>query len=83
MYNTENQTIAVTDDCFAFDVLKDLVLQGYNGEELLEKFAVQYADIKKAINDLIKEADEIAAGKRKGYTREEVFNYSDEETTDV
>ena len=61
------------DDTFTMEILKDLVSQGYNGNELLEKFAEQQSNIKKAIGLLINEADEIAAGKRKSVTTKDIF----------
>jgi hypothetical protein len=62
-----------SDDSFTMEILKDLVSQGYNGDELLIKFSEQRANIKKAIGVLIDEADEIAAGKRTGATTKDVF----------
>lgn len=62
-----------SDDGFAMEILKDLVSQGYGGDELLTKFAEQRAKIKKAVGVLIDEADEIAVGKRKGATTKEIF----------
>ena len=62
-----------SDDGFTMEILKDLISQGYNGDELLEKFAEQRTKIKKAIGELINEADEVAEGKRKGATTEELF----------
>jgi len=37
------------DDGFTLEILKDLVSQGYSGEELLTKFAEQRANIKKQL----------------------------------
>ena len=65
--------LTTSDDSLTMDILKDLVSQGYNGDELLTKFAEQRADIKKAISVLIDEADEIAEGKRKGATTKDIF----------
>ena len=62
-----------SDDGFTMEILKDLVSQGYGGDELLTKFAEQRANIKKAIGVLIEEADEIAEGKRKGATTKDIF----------
>ena len=62
-----------SDDGFSIEILKDLVSQGYGGNELLTKFAQQRQSIKKAIGILIDEADEIAEGKRKGATTKDVF----------
>ena len=61
------------DDSFTMEILRDLISQGYNGDQLLEKFAEQRADIKKAIGLLVEEADEIAAGKRKWATTKDIF----------
>ncbi|MCL2772961.1 MAG: AbrB/MazE/SpoVT family DNA-binding domain-containing protein [Oscillospiraceae bacterium] len=62
-----------SDDGFTMEILKDLISQGYSGDELLTKFAEQRANIKKAIDILINEADEIAAGKRKGANTKDIF----------
>jgi len=62
-----------SDDGFAMEILKDLVAQGYSGDELLAKFAQQQEKVKNAIGLLIEEADEIAQGKRKGSTTRDIF----------
>ena len=62
-----------SDDGFAMEILRDLVSQGYSGDELLTKFAEQRTAINKAIGTLIDEADEIAEGKRKGATTKDIF----------
>ena len=61
------------DDGFTMEILKDLVAQGIQGEELLTKFSEQRQKINRAIGILVNEADEIAAGKRKGATTEDIF----------
>ena len=62
-----------SDDGFTMEILKDLISQGFNGDELLVKFAEQRNKVKKAIGLLIDEADEIAGGKRKGATSKDIF----------
>jgi bifunctional DNA-binding transcriptional regulator/antitoxin component of YhaV-PrlF toxin-antitoxin module len=62
-----------TDDNFTMEILKDLISQGYNGDELLAKFAEKRMDIKKSINILLEEADEIAEGKRQGASTKDIF----------
>jgi len=62
-----------SDDGFTIEILKDLIVQGYTGNELLEKFSEQHANIKRAIGVLIAEADEIAEGKRRGATTKDIF----------
>jgi bifunctional DNA-binding transcriptional regulator/antitoxin component of YhaV-PrlF toxin-antitoxin module len=61
------------DDSFTMEILKDLVSQGLQGDELLTKFAEQHKSIKKAVGMMIDEADEIASGKRKSATTEDIF----------
>ena len=65
--------LSTTDDSFTMEILKDLVAQGYNGNDLIEKFAEQKQKIKVALNSLKKEADEIASGKRISATTDEIF----------
>ncbi len=65
--------LSTADDNFTMEILKDLVAQGYSGNELIERFAEQRSDIRRAISTLISEADEIAAGKRKGATTRDIF----------
>ncbi|MCL1859335.1 MAG: AbrB/MazE/SpoVT family DNA-binding domain-containing protein [Oscillospiraceae bacterium] len=62
-----------TDDNFTMEILKDLISQGYSGDELLVKFEEQRANIKKAIKIMIEETDEIAAGKRKSVSTKDIF----------
>ena len=58
---------------FSEEILADLISEGYNGEELLAKFSEIRRKIKPAIDTLIREADEIAEGKRESPTLSEVF----------
>jgi bifunctional DNA-binding transcriptional regulator/antitoxin component of YhaV-PrlF toxin-antitoxin module len=65
--------LAITDDGFSMEILKDLVAQGYGGDELLTKFAEQQTNIKRAVGVLIEEADEIASGKRESVATKDIF----------
>jgi len=65
--------LSASDDGFTMEILKDLISQGYSGDDLLSKFSEQRAAIKKAIGILIDEADEIAEGKRKGAATKDIF----------
>ena len=67
------RTIKVVDDDFTVEILKDLVAQGYSGVELVAKFVEQRAEIKKAVEVLVSEADEIAEGKRDSATTKDIF----------
>ena len=65
--------LSSADDNFTMEILKDLVTQGYSGDELLEEFAKQRLNIKKALGALTEEADEIAAGRRTSATSKDIF----------
>ena len=65
--------LSTSGDNFTMEILKDLVSQGYSGDELLTKFSAQHANIKKAVGLLINEADEIAGGKRRKETTKNIF----------
>ena len=69
----DRKTIDDRDDNFTMEILKDLVAQGYSGDELLEKFAEQRINIRKAVDILINEADEIVAGKRVSASTQDIF----------
>jgi len=55
------------------EILKDLVGQGLSGDELIEAFAQEQTHIRKVVANLRHEADEIALGRRKGATMEDIF----------
>lgn len=58
---------------FSVEILKDLVAQGFSGDELIKKFTENSQQIKKAIRSLFGEADDIAAGKRHSASMVDVF----------
>ena len=62
-----------SDDGFSMEILRDLVSQGYSGDELLARFAEQRNGVRKAIGMLIDEADEIARGITKSATTKDLF----------
>ncbi|MDD4615462.1 MAG: hypothetical protein PHI40_08690 [Caldisericia bacterium] len=55
------------------EILKSLLSQGYLGVELTKRFIAQKSKINTAIDLLHQEADDIAEGRKKGYSIEEVF----------
>jgi len=67
------QLNAANDVHFATDILKDVVSQGYSGDELISEFAAQYIKLKKAVNRLHAEADRIVTGETKSITTLELF----------
>lgn len=63
---------------FSVEILRDLVSQGYSGEELIKRFAIQSKNIKKAISKMLEEADEIATGEKPAASFDDVFDSEDE-----
>ena len=59
------------------DILKDLISQGYTGDELVIQFEKRRKDIKTAVSNLIEEADCIAAGEKKSASFNELFKQDD------
>ena len=49
---------------FSVEILKDLVAQGFTGDELVQKFTETSQQIKKSGRSMVEEADGIAAGQR-------------------
>ena len=63
---------------FSVEILKDLVSQGYSGEELIKRFALQSKNIKKAISKMLEEADEIASGEKPAASFDDIFGSENE-----
>ncbi|WP_164668020.1 hypothetical protein [Virgibacillus doumboii] len=66
--NMKNNSIAIgTIDSneFSVEILKDLVSQGYSGDELVEQFEIKSANVQNAIKKMLDEASEIVAGEKK------------------
>jgi bifunctional DNA-binding transcriptional regulator/antitoxin component of YhaV-PrlF toxin-antitoxin module len=61
------------DSAFSIEILKDLVSQGYSGNELIAKFTEERQNINGAIGALLTEGNVIAAGKKKGASMKEIF----------
>lgn len=49
---------------FSVEILKDLVDQGYSGDELIRQFEIQSNNIKTAVTNMLEEADAIVAGEK-------------------
>ena len=58
---------------FAEEILADLIKQGYSGSELLERFRMTRKKVRPAVERMLDEAREAAAGKGESYSYEEVF----------
>lgn len=60
-------------DIISEQILEDLISKGYNGKELLDKFKYMRAQIRPAVENMLKEAHLAAEGKTEFYTIEDVF----------
>ncbi|OWZ83220.1 AbrB/MazE/SpoVT family DNA-binding domain-containing protein [Natranaerobius trueperi] len=58
---------------FSVEILKDLVSQGYSGDELIRQFEAQNKNIQKAVTNMLEEADAIADGEKKSASFEDIF----------
>ncbi len=64
-------------DEFSVEILKDLVAQGYSGDELVRRFEAQHNNIKRAVRNLLEEADRIADGSKPAATFDDIFGSDD------
>lgn len=58
---------------FSVEILKDLVDQGYSGDELIKHFEIQSKNIKTAISNMLEEADAIVAGEKPAASLDDIF----------
>jgi len=58
---------------FAEEILSDLILQGFSGDKLLQKFKETRRKIRPAVECLLEEAAAAADGKAPYFTYEDVF----------
>lgn len=58
---------------FAEQILAELIALGLSGDELLAEFKAKQAMVRPAIEALITEADEVAAGNGEFFTYDDVF----------
>lgn len=58
---------------FAVEILKDLIAQGYSGDELVRRFEVESKNIKRAISIMIEESERIASGETPAASFDDVF----------
>lgn len=62
---------------FSVEILKDLVSQGYSGDELVKRFETQSKNIKKAVTNMLEEADAIANGEKLATNFDDLFGSED------
>ncbi len=58
---------------FAEQILAELISQGLSGTELLEKFKEKQAAVRPAVEAMLSEAEDIAAGKAEFSAYEDIF----------
>jgi len=62
---------------FSVEILRDLVAQGYSGNELVHRFESESKNIRKAIGAMLEEAAQIASGEKSAATLEDIFGAED------
>ena len=62
---------------FAEQILAELIVEGYSGQELLNEFKNRQAKIRPAIETLLEEAKAVAQGKGEYYTYDDIFGNED------
>ena len=62
---------------YCVEILEDLVSQGYSGDELVKQFKIQNKNIKKAVTNMLEEADAIAAGEKSAANFGDIFGSED------
>ncbi|HVI41644.1 MAG TPA: hypothetical protein VM577_13410 [Anaerovoracaceae bacterium] len=66
-----------TGDGFAAEILADLVNQGLSGAELIEQFKIMQKKVRPAVEKMLEEADNAAAGEGEFYSYNDVFGQED------
>lgn len=64
---------------FAEQILADLIAEGYNGNDLLERFKKAQAQIRPAVEEMLMEAERTASSKAGHITYEDVFDLEEGE----
>lgn len=62
---------------FSVEILRDLVSQGYSGDELVKQFETHSKNIKRAVTHILEEADSIAAGEKPAASFDDIFGSED------
>jgi len=66
-----------TGDEFSLEILKDLVSKGFSGDQLVKEFEAQRYRVRKAVHQLLEEADRIADGAQPASRFDDVFGPED------
>lgn len=59
---------------FAEQILRDLIAQGYSGEELLKRFVQEQKKVRPAVENMLQEAKNAAEGNAECMSYEDVFD---------
>ena len=62
---------------FSVEILKDLVSKGYSGGDLIKRFEAESKNVKRAVTNILEEADAIAAGEKPAATFDDIFGSED------
>ena len=64
---------------FAEQILADLILKGYSGNELLIEFKKTQKQVRPAVEKMLRDADLTARGELESYSYQDVFGAEDDE----
>ena len=64
---------------FAEQILADLILKGYSGNELLIEFKKAQKEVRPAVEKMLRDADLTARGELESYSYQDVFGAEDDE----
>ena len=64
---------------FAEQILGDLIAQGYSGNELLEQFKRTQSKVRPAVEEMLAEAERVAASQSDYVSYEDIFGGEEEE----
>ena len=64
---------------FAEQILADLILKGYSGNELLIEFKRAQKEVRPAVEKMLRDADLTARGELESYSYQDVFGAEDDE----
>ena len=64
---------------FAEQILAELIAEGWTGAELLDEFKRRQANVRPAVEAMIREAGEAAVGKGEYFTYDDIFGEGEDE----
>jgi hypothetical protein len=67
----------ISESEFAEQILAELIVEGFSGQELLDEFRKRQSKIRPGIEAILEEAKQVAQGTGKYYTYDDVFDSKD------